>query len=211
MTASEKRVKLSHWAGEAWEACCKDRNAMRRYMEKAGAMMTADGTGDELIALEGMPKDYQYEFMHVEIDTADPDEDDLEGEEEDPEEIPDPDVEETPLADRFSEVTEDTGEMELCTDDPEAPDGYEFVEECPAVGNKKEMINRIIMFRWDCGWAQGTIRRRHTKGTTYNYFVQYMNDDGSSDQYRQGLKASNYYNAEDSPDGAWVVVRKTAE
>ena len=31
------------------------------------------------------------------------------------------------------------------------------------------------------------------------------------DQYRQGLKASNYYNAEDSPDGAWVVVRKTAE
>ena len=82
MTASEKRVKLSHWAGEAWVACCKDRKAMRRYLEKAGAMMTADGTGDELIALEGMPKDYQYEFMHVEIDTADPDEDDLEGEEE---------------------------------------------------------------------------------------------------------------------------------
>ena len=112
---------------------------------------------DTFDLLEGLPVNYNYEFMHVEVDTTDPEEDDLEDDaQEDPDEIPDPDVEETPLADRFDEVTEDPSEMELCTDDPEPPEGYEFVDECPAVGNKKEMMNHI-MFRWDCGWAQGTV------------------------------------------------------
>ena len=71
------------------------------------------------------------------------------------------------------------------------------------------MIGSTTMLRWDCSWAQGTIRRHHTKGSLYNYFAQYMNDDGSSYQYRQGLKASNYYNAEDNPEGAWVMLRMT--
>ena len=100
--------------------------------------------------------------------------------------------------------------MEVCDEDPDAPEGYEFVEECPAVGNRKEMMGKRIMFRWDCGWAEGVIKRRHTKGTLYNYFVLYKVE-GASEQYRHSLKPHNYYNAEDQPDGVWVMLAPAAE
>jgi len=47
--------------------------------------------GDDLVALEVLPGGHKYEFMHVEVDTEAPEEDDLE-EEENPDEIPDPDI-----------------------------------------------------------------------------------------------------------------------
>ena len=86
MTASEKRVVLTAWAGEAWEWCCsgeEKRGCLRRYLEKAGAMMTADGSGDEKIGLEGLPVGFKYEFMHVEVDTEAASEDDMAAEDED--------------------------------------------------------------------------------------------------------------------------------
>ena len=168
-------------------------------------MMTADGTKDELIKLEGLPTGYKYKFMHMDVDTEDPEEDDLE-EEENPNEIPDPDLEDAPLSEQFEEVTEETDEMELCPEDPDPPKGFEFADLCPAVGNKKEMMGKHILFRWDCGWAHGVIKRRHTKGTLYNYFVLYKNDDGSNDQWRHGLFSSNYYDPESQPEGLWVML-----
>ena len=211
MTASEKRVVLTAWAGEAWEWCCsgeEKRGCLRRYLEKAGAMMTMDGTGDDLIALEGLPEGFKYEFMDAEIDTEDPAEDDLEEEEEEENEaeIPDMDIEQTPLSELFEDVTEDTTELELCMDDPDAPPGFQLHDLCPDVGNKKYMLGKHVLFRWDCGWAHGVVKRRHTKGKVYNYFVLYKNDDGSSDQWRHGLFSSNYYDAESQPDGVWVLL-----
>ena len=35
---------------------------VRKYFAHAGALITADGTGDELIKLEGMPKNYKFTF-----------------------------------------------------------------------------------------------------------------------------------------------------
>ena len=91
------------------------------------------------------------------------------------------------------------------------PPGYLFVESCPAVGNVKEMLKKKLLYRWDCGWAQGIITRRHTKGTLYNYFVEYVEDDGTTSQYRHGLKPGNYYNAENNPQGAWVLLEEIKE
>ena len=208
MTASDKRIKISHWAGEAWDLCLGQENLVLRCLEKAGAMMTMDGTGDDLIALEGLPEGFKYEFMDAEIDTEDPAEDDLEEEEEEENEaeIPDMDIEETPLSELFEDVTEDTTELELCMDDPDAPPGFQLHDLCPDVGNKKYMLGKHVLFRWDCGWAHGVVKRRHTKGKVYNYFVLYKNDDGSSDQWRHGLFSSNYYDAESQPDGVWVML-----
>ena len=134
--------------------------------------------------------------------------DDLEEEEEEENEaeIPDMDIEETPLSELFEDVTEDPTELDLCTDDPDAPPGFQLHDLCPAVGNKKDMLGKHVLFRWDCGWAHGVIKRRHTKGKVYNYFVLYKNDDGSSDQWRHGLFSSNYYDAESQPDGVWVLL-----
>ena len=62
--------------------------------------------------------------------------------------------------------------MELCQDDPDEPEGYQMQDLCPAVGNKKEMIGKHVMFRWDCGWAHGVITHRHTKGMLYTVNVK---------------------------------------
>jgi len=58
--------------------------------------------------------------------------------------------------------------MEVCKEDLDPPEGYEFIDECTAMGNKKEMMGKHILFRWDCGWAQGVIKHRHTKGRILN-------------------------------------------
>ena len=71
------------------------------------------------------------------------------------------------------------------------------------------MMGATIMFRWDCGWTVGIIKRRHTRGTDYNYFVQYVGDGGTISQYRHGLRVSNYF-SENSADGVWFVLVKRA-
>lgn len=78
---------------------------------------------------------------------------------------------------------------------------------CTALVDKKLMVGLTIMFRWDCGWSVGTIKRRHTKGTTYNYFVLYEEAGGTTTQYRHGLRQANYYN-DDNDDGLWFVIKK---
>ena len=45
---------------KAYKTACA--RGVRKYFEHAGALMTADGTGDELIKLEGMPKNYKFTF-----------------------------------------------------------------------------------------------------------------------------------------------------
>ena len=45
----------------------EQRASLWKYFEGAGALMTADGTGDDLIRLEGVKDDFKYEFMHVEL------------------------------------------------------------------------------------------------------------------------------------------------
>ena len=98
--------------------------------------------------------------------------------------------------------------MGLVEEDPDEPEGFEFVDDCPDVRCKKTMVGSKIMFRWDCGWAHGVIKRRHTKGEMYNWFVSYPEDDGSFSQYRHSLKVANYYNPENSPEGLWVMLRE---
>jgi hypothetical protein len=45
---------------EAYKIVCK--KGVRKYFEHAGALLTADGTGDDLIKLEGVPKGQTFTF-----------------------------------------------------------------------------------------------------------------------------------------------------
>ena len=49
-TASERRILITHWAGVAWKKLCSPE------WEKTGCLMTADGSGDEKVAPEGLPE-----------------------------------------------------------------------------------------------------------------------------------------------------------
>lgn len=67
------------------------------------------------------------------------------------------------------------------------------------------------MFRWDCGWAVGDVKNFIRRGQ-YNYFVRYVEDDGSIDEYRHTLTAHNYYNiVEETTNGVWFVIEQDAD
>ena len=61
LSASDRRILLANWfynaCVRALEGCAK-----RKYFEHAGALLTADGTDDELIKLEGVPKGVKFSF-----------------------------------------------------------------------------------------------------------------------------------------------------
>ena len=59
LTASDRRILLANWF---YKACNKalEGDAKRKYFEHAGALLTADGTDDDLlIKLEGAPAGYK--------------------------------------------------------------------------------------------------------------------------------------------------------
>ena len=61
LSALDRRVLLTHWVGEAVAQVDSDQKYRRRLFEKTGLAMTADGTDDDLINLEG--HDGPYTFM----------------------------------------------------------------------------------------------------------------------------------------------------
>ena len=58
LTASDRRILLANWYYKAVKQALQG-EAKLKYFRHAGALMTADGTDDELIKLEGAPKDYK--------------------------------------------------------------------------------------------------------------------------------------------------------
>ena len=61
LSAKERRILLADWF---FNACKKalESEAKRKYFEHAGALLTADGTDDDLIKLEGVPKGEKFTF-----------------------------------------------------------------------------------------------------------------------------------------------------
>lgn len=175
-----------------------------------------DGTDDEKIKLEGLKG--KYEFMHMDVDSAIGEVEELgevevcieelgdDGIDDDEPEAPDHDIQEVDLAEEFDEVSNDAAELDLPDELPIIPDKFEARLDCPNVKDHKLMINSKIMMKWDCGWEVGTVKRRHTKGTEYNYFVQYKESNGSIVQYRHGLFAATYYNDETNEGGHWFML-----
>ena len=58
LSASDRRILLAHWYLKAVHKALEG-DAKRKYFEHAGALLTADGTDDELIKLEAAPKGYK--------------------------------------------------------------------------------------------------------------------------------------------------------
>ena len=56
-TASERRVLITHWVGDAYNLLISEKYAdfIRKMWERTGCLITADGSEDHLIAPEGLP------------------------------------------------------------------------------------------------------------------------------------------------------------
>ena len=51
---------IAQWYCKAYRKACN--KGVRKYFEHAGALMTADGSGDDLIKLEGVPAGHKFTF-----------------------------------------------------------------------------------------------------------------------------------------------------
>lgn len=58
LTAKDRRILLATWYYKAVHKALEG-DAKRKYFEHAGALLTADGTDDDLIKLEGTPANYK--------------------------------------------------------------------------------------------------------------------------------------------------------
>ena len=58
LTASDRRILLGSWFYKATLRALEG-DAKRKYFEHAGALLTADGSDDDLIKLEGTPAGYK--------------------------------------------------------------------------------------------------------------------------------------------------------
>ena len=61
LTASDRRILLANWY---YKACKKalEGEAKMKYFQHAGALLTADGSDDDLIKLEGVPRGYKLQI-----------------------------------------------------------------------------------------------------------------------------------------------------
>eukprot|EP00966_Prymnesium_polylepis_P245340 5675717-Prymnesium_polylepis.1 len=57
----DRRILLANWYFKAVEKAVQG-DAKRKYFEHAGALLTADGTDDNLIKLEGTPRGYRIQI-----------------------------------------------------------------------------------------------------------------------------------------------------
>ena len=100
---------------------------------------------------------FKYEWDHVEIDDADEEEED-----EEEVEAPDDDVAEPDLAGMYNAISGSNcpKDLELPDEEPKIPDGFALVADCPDITDVKKMLHTQVLFKWDCGWAQGVVKRK---------------------------------------------------
>ena len=58
LSASDRRVLLANWYYKATKKALEG-DAKLKYFQHAGALLTADGSDDDLIKLEGVSNDYK--------------------------------------------------------------------------------------------------------------------------------------------------------
>ena len=71
-TASERRVLLSKWIGEAWEKVCTKPEIITRGFRKCGISIAVDGSEDEVININGVD-----DYTVGSIKSSDDDDDDV--------------------------------------------------------------------------------------------------------------------------------------
>ena len=230
LMASDRRILLANWYVKAHHRVVESQ-AVRKYFEHTGGLLTADGTDDNLIKLEGVPKghtfswvddDEQCEFVPLqppvipdptdvcparehltELQPADP-RDVLEDDSDDDEPGDDEDEEDAPPAPRT------------------APEGFEILETpdfpeavlTPKSLEQEQLVGRSLLYNWpSVGWCVGVVTQANTdkrktikidgKPAMANFFVHY-GIDGNTSKHVLELEQ---YGGEDL--GCWVLLKPT--
>lgn len=221
LTASDRRILLTQWIGRAAKKIDSDMRYRRHLFKKTGLAMTADGTDDDLINLEGVPKG-TYSFMDVST-TPEPLED-VVGSSPAPadEEYPPGSSDEDESDDDFQDADsrgerrrEDADKIAILDIDDDladdevpmpyrAPDGYTLWNKPPAALTAA-LAKQRIMLRLGVGWVNGVITRQAQARTHHLYdFRVFLDNDGSTRSMRLPL---DQYSADfDTELGSWALL-----
>ena len=217
LTASERRILLSHWFADAVKKALEKTRALRAYFEHTGCLMTIDGSEDHLIKLEGVPRKDGENFVFEDAEMAEvpttaadepedeaPQRDDHEGDNE----------EEHLLDEEDDDEPDETGAPPAPFEIPagfrlaDAPSDAQLQFKSAAAA---ELVGRSILFNWAAaGWCLGEITRTNTdgrrtieKGVPANFFVYYEIDENES----KHLLALEEHGYQEVPN-AWVLLEE---
>jgi hypothetical protein len=180
-----------------------DGTAKRKYFEHAGGLLTADGTGDDLIKLEGVPQGKKFAWdddddvdrtAAAPATTAAPAATALEPE---PDDVcparEDLTARDTEGGNNVIDSSDDEDDADAPPAPRAAPDGFRFVDEPPhadALTPKHPaqltLVGRSLLYCWESvGWCVGVIteanldKRRKVESEMVNFFVHYEIDDNA--------------------------------
>ena len=225
LTASDRRILIATWFFEACKRAFEGA-AKRKYFEHAGALMTAYGSDDDKIKLEGVPKGEKFTFMEEAEGT-------VEKEGLDNMLEPEPDEPEPDDVAPMREEQDQNGDLELDDDDEAdeddapaaarvAPEGFTIALTPPSVEalafSKEEsaaadvLVGKSILYHWPViGWHVGVLQQRITDrrikrgGKQCNFTIFYEVDD---DEVPTALQLDEY---DLDDDGGWVLLQEVGE
>ena len=222
LTASDRRILLANWYCKAYHRS-NEGTSNQKYFEHAGGLLTADGTGDDLIKLEGVPQGKQFSWTDDPLDappTAAAAASPLEV-------VPDPEdagpmredtIPEAEDADNVIDEEDDEDEEDAPPSPCEAPAGFSIVDEPPPAAAlvpkdpaQETLVGRSVLFCWQVvGWCVGVIteantdRRYKVDGEVVNFCIHYEIDDNKS---KHVLTLPTYGGDE---AGSWVLLEALA-
>ena len=223
LTASDRRVLITHWVEEAAKQIDSDIRYRRRLFEKTGLEMTADGSDDNLINLEGIEQG-TYSFMDVDI-TPEPLEDVLSispapADEENPPGSSDESEEERVRSGGGTRPRQGVDELAtIDTDDDvaddevllplEVPASYSLVSSAPAALTRA-LAHQEILLRLGMGWFRGVITRKAQARTSDRYdFKVFLETDGSTRSVKLPLAKYSVDGA--AAEGSWALLSRCAD
>lgn len=153
-SAKDRRILITQWAGEAYQKLIsKHYDSFRwRMFEKTGCLITADGTGDNMINPEGLD-DYKVIPPVTCLSPSDS----------------------LPTSNATRSQPEAEAEQQVNVEETEIEEELEDLEEDRAVDD--ELVGREVTGLYENGWFKGRIQYFNT--SLVKYLVKY--EDGSTD------------------------------
>ena len=227
LTAADRRILITQWIGEAARQIDRDVRNCRCLFEKTGLAMTADGSDNNLINLEGVELG-TYSFMDVDT-TPEPPEDVLPispapADEENPPGLSNEDESETEEEgvrsgdeNRPRQEVDDLVTLDIDDDvaDDEAllllevPVGYSLVSSAPAALTQA-LVNQEIVLRLGIDWFRGVIARKTQTRTSDRYdFRVFLETDGSTRSVK--LPLGKYPVDGAAAERSWALLSRCAD
>ncbi|KAK3253591.1 hypothetical protein CYMTET_37166 [Cymbomonas tetramitiformis] len=219
-TASERRVLLTLWSGEAYEKLCAMMDFLQKSFLGSGCLLTVDFSDVDKVAPQNMPgygKRLRAELLKAQ-ETGMAEGTTSVSEPAPPAPLLPGDEEHSDQSDISEAGLDSDNENDECSDvDPEEfaafflPTGMQILSNMPPLD--KKLLKTAIMFKWASrGWQLGRVKRKLPRNESgFNFKVYYGVDDREAshclgeERYVGGLPEAEMANA---TDGSWVALQK---